>query len=96
MPKVAISSDFLTAYALVPKAQQKKVREFVTRFQLDPAASGINYEAIHQARDPRVRTVRIDLAYRAVVLHPERGDVYVLAWVDHHDEACLLYTSRCV
>ena len=22
-----------------------------------------------------------------MVLHPERGDVYVLAWVDHHDEA---------
>ena len=34
-----------------------------------------------------MRTVRIGLAYRAVVLHPERGDVYVLAWVDHHDEA---------
>ena len=25
--------------------------------------------------------------YRAVILHPEKGDVYVLVWVDNHDEA---------
>lgn len=87
MPTVAISSDFLTAYARIPKAQQKKVRDFITRFELNPTAASINYEALTQARDKRVRTVRIDLAYRAVVLHPERGDVYVLVWVDHHDEA---------
>ncbi len=87
MTTVAISSDFLTAYAQVPRAQQRKVREFVTRFQMDPTAASINYEPIHRVRDARVRTVRIDLAYRAVVLHPEQGDVYLLAWVDHHDEA---------
>lgn len=87
MPSVAISADFLEAFAQIPKAQQRKVREFITRFQLDPTAAGINYEPIHEARDRRVRTVRVDLAYRAVILHPERGDVFLLAWVDHHDEA---------
>src|SRR5690606_8115716 len=25
--------------------------------------------------------------YRAIVLAPEQGDVFVLLWVDHHDEA---------
>ena len=38
-------------------------------------------------KDDKVRTVRIDQKYRAVVLHPEEGDVYVLVWVDNHDEA---------
>ena len=38
-------------------------------------------------KDDRVRTVRIDQKYRAVVLHPESGDVHVLVWVDNHDEA---------
>lgn len=85
-PTVAISSDFLTAFARIPKAQQKKVREFITRFELDPTAASLNYERI-QARDPRVRTVRIDLSYRAIVLHPQKGDVYLLVWVDHHDQA---------
>jgi superfamily I DNA/RNA helicase len=31
--------------------------------------------------------VRIDQKYRAIVLHPDKGDVYILAWVDNHDEA---------
>lgn len=87
MTKVAISSDFLSAYSKIPQAQQKKVREFVTRFQSNPTAGSINYESIHGVKDKRVRTVRIGLEYRGVVLHPEEGDVYLLVWVDHHDEA---------
>ena len=87
MFQIAISDDFLTAYARIPKAQQKKVREFVTRFRTDPTVHSINYEPIHDARDHRVRTVRIDLSYRAIILHPDQGNSYLLAWVDHHDEA---------
>ena len=87
MPKIAISDDFLEAYSRVPRAQQRKVREFITRFQIDPTQHSINYEAIHGTQDDRVRTVRIGLDYRAIVLHPDQGDVYLLAWVDHHDEA---------
>ena len=40
-----------------------------------------------RVKDDKVRTVRIDQKYRAVVLHPDKGDVYVLVWVDNHDEA---------
>lgn len=87
MTQVAISTDFLDALHRIPRAQQKKVRNFITRFRLNPTAASINYEPIHNMRDPRVRTVRIDLAYRAIVLHPEQDDIYVLMWVDHHDEA---------
>jgi len=87
MVQVAISSDFLTAYSQIPKTQQKKVREFITRFQANPTAASIHYESIREVRDERVRTVRIDLEYRAIVLHPQKGEVFVLAWVDHHDEA---------
>jgi len=87
MPKVALSADFLTAYSRIPLNKQKKVRDFITRFQADPTAHTINYEPIHSARDKRVRSVRIDYSYRAIVLHPEVGDVCILVWVDHHDEA---------
>ena len=87
MTTIAISDDFLSAYAQIPKSQQKKVREFVTRFQENPKSSAINYESLNDVRDERIRTARIGLEYRAIVLHPEKGDVYVLVWVDHHDEA---------
>src|SRR5947209_3325745 len=87
MPIVAIGSEFLDAFARIPRAQQKKVREFTEKFRANPKATSINYEKIHSARDDKVRTVRIDQKYRAVVLHPDQGDVYLLAWVDNHDEA---------
>ncbi len=87
MPTVAIAAEFLDAFAQIPKAQQKKVRTFTEKFRKDPRSSSINYEKINQAKDPKVRTVRIDQKYRAIVLHPDEGDVYVLVWVDNHDQA---------
>lgn len=94
MPTIAIASDFLDALTRLPSAQQKKVREFTRKFQTNPTSAAINYEKIHTAKDPRVRTVRIDQKYRAVVLHPEKGDVYVLVWVDNHDEAMAWAENR--
>lgn len=86
-PKVAISSDFLKSFSLLPQSQQKKVREFVEKFRANPTSPGINYEKIHEASDPNLRSVRIDQAYRGIVLKPETGNAYLLLWVDHHDEA---------
>ena len=87
MTTVAIGSDFLEAFARVPRAQQRKVRDFTEKFKANPKSSAINYEKIHGVKDDKVRTVRIDQKYRAVILHPPEGEVYVLVWVDNHDEA---------
>ena len=87
MPTVAIASEFLDAFARIPRAQQRKVREFTEKFRTNPKGAGINYEKIHAVKDDKVRTVRISQQYRAIILHPDHGDVYVLVWVDNHDEA---------
>ncbi len=86
-PNLYMADSFLESFDRLPMGQRKKVREFLGKFRSDPTAAGINYESIRDMRDDRVRTVRIDLAYRAVVLHPRSGADYVLVWVDHHDEA---------
>lgn len=86
-PTVAIASEFLDAFARIPRAQQKKVREFTEKFRTNPKSAAINYEKIHGVKDDKVRTVRIDQKYRAIILHPDKGDVYILTWVDNHDEA---------
>ena len=85
--KIALGADFLTAFSRLPQKQQKKVREFLDKFTENPAASTHNYEKIRGARDPNLRSVRIDGNYRGIVLKPEQGNVYVLLWVDSHDEA---------
>lgn len=86
-PKVAISADFFSAFARLPNTQQGKVSRFIAKFQQNPLATGINYERIRDASDANMRSVRIDQAYRGIVLSPESGNVYMLLWVDHHDEA---------
>lgn len=85
--KVAIGDGFLESFAQIPKAKQKKVMEFVAKFRHDPRGSGINYESISDSRDENFRSVRIDLEYRGIVLKPEKGNVYILLWVDKHDDA---------
>ena len=86
-PRVAISDDFLRAYSRLPQKIQKKVRAFTEKFRQNPTPGAINYEPIHDVVDDKVRTVRIDLKYRAVVIHPPAGDVFLCVWVDNHDEA---------
>jgi superfamily I DNA/RNA helicase/mRNA-degrading endonuclease RelE of RelBE toxin-antitoxin system len=86
-PQVAFSKEFMEAYSALPRKIQKKVREFTEKFQQDPTQPGLNFERLEAARDPKVRSARIDQAYRAIVIHPPKGDVYLCVWVGHHDDA---------
>jgi len=85
--KVAIASDFLLSFSKIPRKQQAKVMDFVTKFRSNPNLPGTNYEKIVNAKDQNMRSVRIDKSYRGIVLKPEKGNVYVLLWVDLHDKA---------
>lgn len=85
--KVAISTDFLTAFAKLPRQVQGKVTEFVNKFRNDPASPGINYEKIANAQDKKICSVGIDNTYRGIVVRQPETGVYLLLWVDHHDEA---------
>lgn len=85
--KVAISSDFLTAFARLPRQIQGKVTEFVNKFRNDPTSSGINYEKLSGGMDKKIYSVRIDDTYRGIVVRQLETGVYLLLWVDHHDEA---------
>ena len=85
--KVALSSDFLTAFAKLPRTIQGKVTEFINKFKNNPTSTGINYEKIENAIDKKIYSVRIDDTYRGIVVREQGTGVYLLLWVDHHDEA---------
>ena len=86
-PTVAISADFLTAYAALHRQKQGKVTEFFNKFRNDPTHPGINFEKINEGIDKNICSVRIDDAYRGIVVREPESNVYILLWVDHHDEA---------
>ena len=86
-PKVALAQDFLLQLARLPVSVHSKVMKWAIQFQADPTSSGINYENINGAKDPNLKSVRLDKDWRGIVFKPSKGDVYVLLYVDHHDDA---------
>ncbi|MEY2701375.1 MAG: hypothetical protein RIQ52_2130, partial [Pseudomonadota bacterium] len=70
-----------------PSPVQARILKWALRFQNDPASKGIHYENIQAARDPALKSVRIDQDLRGIVFKPPAGDLYVLLYVDHHDDA---------
>ncbi len=86
-PKVALSNDFLLQLAKLPAKVHTKVMKWAIQFQADPKSLGINYENINGARDPNLKSVRLDGDWRGIVFKSSTGDVYVLLYVDRHDVA---------
>ena len=56
-PTVAISADFLTAYAALPRQEQGKVTSFFNKFRNDPTHPGINFEKIEAGIDKNGRVI---------------------------------------
>lgn len=59
----------------------------MNKFRNNPLSPGINYEKINSGVDKKIYSVRIDDTYRGIVVRQEETGVYLLLWVDHHDEA---------
>lgn len=91
--RVAVVDSFWESFCELPKTQQKKTREFMAKFRQAPDSNAINYEKLNQACQDNYRSVRIDQTYRAIVMVPKKGNVYVLLWVDHHDD-CIQWSAR--
>ncbi|WP_422745589.1 UvrD-helicase domain-containing protein [Micromonospora sp. WMMD754] len=86
MPALAVAKDAMRDYAKLTKPIRDKVDALFEKFQAHTFA-GIHLEKLTNARDPRLRTVRVDEFWRGLVLAPETGDTYVLTRIVTHDEA---------
>ena len=84
---LAMSTDFVDALFKLPRAQQQRIRGLIRKFTKNPTAPGLNYERIRNARDPRMRSVRIDQGYRAIVYDTGQGGRHLLLWAAKHDDA---------
>jgi superfamily I DNA/RNA helicase len=84
---LAMGADFLTSFAKLPKNIQSKVRQFITDFKSNPKSSSIHFEPITDFKDKKLRSVRIDQAYRGIILDTSSQNTFILLWVDHHDDA---------
>ncbi|MBX5437676.1 MAG: AAA family ATPase, partial [Alicyclobacillaceae bacterium] len=87
MATVAIHDTFLESYARLPHTEQKRVKRLIDDLRTDRVGGSRRLERYLEAADDKVYSIRLSDAYRAIVVRPPGENVYLLAWVDHHDEA---------
>ena len=72
---------------------KKKVYEFFEKLSTDDTSPALHIEPLHVASDPRVRTGRVDLHYRAVLFKVEdksSAPTYIYMGTWNHDDAIKL------
>ena len=85
--RLAFHETFLPELPILEKHVLKLTCDAVAKFNSAPERAGVHLEPVLNARDPRIRTIRIDRSYRGVVLAPETGEVYCLLKVLPHEDA---------
>ncbi|CAL9342366.1 ATP-dependent DNA helicase Rep [Streptomyces sp. enrichment culture] len=93
MPRLAFAQSFWDGYDTLEKPVRAGVRKAMAKFQAMSAAElnadkGLHLESVENARDRRMRTIRVTDFWRGVVLAPDDGsDVFLLVNVLPHDDA---------
>ncbi|MEU7750428.1 UvrD-helicase domain-containing protein [Micromonospora sp. NPDC049171] len=93
MPQLAFANSFWQSFDVLEKPIKAGVRKAMEKFQQLTIAElhsdkGLHLESVHNARDPRMRTIRINDFWRGVVLAPDDGsDTFLLLNVVPHDGA---------
>lgn len=85
--KLFIYDKFWDAFLNINKGTQTKITEFISKFRANSKSSALNLESISTFKDQSLRTARVDQKYRAILKEVTPGELYLLIWVDNHDEA---------
>jgi hypothetical protein len=93
LSRLAIDKDFMDDYSKLGKSVQVAVKQAIDKFA-EHTHAGLHLEKLQHPKDDRVRTIRIDLHWRGVVLAPDNGDTYYLLKVMKHDPAIAYATSH--
>ena len=89
MAKLMVHRNILQKFSKLPLKVQKRIPELIDEFQKDPFSESIGMHPVSESMlDSKVRGIKkLPDGYRAIVIAPERGDTYLLIYIDKHDEA---------
>ncbi|MET9254871.1 UvrD-helicase domain-containing protein [Streptomyces sp. NPDC003717] len=93
MPRLAFAQSFWDGYDRMEKPVRAGVRKAMAKFQALSVAElnadkGLHLESVENARDARMRTIRVTDFWRGVILAPDDGsEVFLLVNVLPHDDA---------
>ena len=86
-PTVAIHDRFLDCLLQLPKSVSSRASDFVMKFRAAPERQRTQLEKIQGVQDPRMFSARVTDDYRAIVYRPQGENVYLLLYLDKHDDA---------
>jgi hypothetical protein len=69
--RLRLDRRFSEACDRLPMSVRAAMLECLTKLLENPAHPSLKYEAIRTAADPRIRSIRVNEQYRAIVAHPE-------------------------
>lgn len=88
MAKLMLHRQILKSFHRLPAKVQKRISDWVDLFQRDPHDPAIGMHSVAGGMaDPKVRGADLPGGYRAVIIAPEKGDIYLLVHIDTHDKA---------
>jgi mRNA-degrading endonuclease RelE of RelBE toxin-antitoxin system len=85
LTNVAFSDGFFEAQNKLPSNIQSKVNQTILKLMANSEQSGLNVEKLKVCKDDSFHSARVDQAYR--IIFSAQGNVMLLLWVDHHDDA---------
>ena len=68
--RLVLSDSFLDSQADLPRSISKKVRKLIRLYRSDPTSPGIHFEKLPGMKDDKVRSLRVDRAYRVIAVQP--------------------------
>ena len=86
---IAISDTFLPTLQKVPREVAGQVTATLDTLRTTPESPGLHVEPIHNAKDDRIRSVRVNRQYRVLVfrLNSSGQNVWLVEGIYDHDKA---------
>ena len=88
MAKLMLHRQILRDFHKLPSKVQKRISEWIEVFQKDPYDPSIGLHSVADGMaDHKVRGADLPGGYRAIIIAPDKGDTFLLVYVDAHDKA---------
>ncbi|SLM31712.1 Superfamily I DNA and RNA helicase [Desulfamplus magnetovallimortis] len=88
MAQLMVHKNVLKYFNKIPANVQKRVAEFIDIFQKDPTDSSLHLHSLKESMaDHKVRGANLPSGYRAIIIAPDKGEIFLLVHIDSHDKA---------
>lgn len=88
MAILMMHSEVLKRFHKLPAKVQKRVPELIDKFQNNPYDPAVGLHGLKETMlDAKVRGADLPDGYRAIIIAPEKGDTFLLVYIDSHDRA---------